>query len=134
MKDYEKWHPLKKKINNEPRELLHFHEREIWHCHLGENVGFEQDGRGEKFLRPIVIIKKFNNNLLWGIPLTKTIKPKNSNATKYYYEFAFAEEFKSQAILSQMRPLGQERLVRHIGTMSEEQFLALIKKFKVLLP
>src|SRR3989338_99803 len=50
-KDYKKWTPLKQILNNKVDSRLFFHEREVWYCHLGENVGFEQDGRGEQYLR-----------------------------------------------------------------------------------
>jgi len=134
MKDYKKWHPLKKNLNNKKGEFLHFHVREVWYCHLGENIGFEQDGRGDEYLRPIVILKKFNNDLLWGIPLTKSGQRKDSKSDKYYYEFSFIKEIDSRAILSQIRSLDAKRLVRHIGTISEENFRDLTKKFKALLP
>jgi hypothetical protein len=46
-KNYRAWTPLKRQLNNADGACLFFHEREIWHCHLGENIGFEQDGRGD---------------------------------------------------------------------------------------
>jgi len=61
-KNYKNWHKKKTKINNE-KERPYFHEREIWFCNLGLNIGFEQDGVGEDFLRPIIIIRKFNNEI-----------------------------------------------------------------------
>ena len=72
-KDFQKWHNQKTRINagaNRPG----FHGREIWSCALGVNVGFEQDGGGKDFLRPVIIFKKFNNEIFWGIPLTHTKK------------------------------------------------------------
>lgn len=73
-KDYKSWTPIKRTLHNTEEVRLFFHEREIWYCHLGENIGFEQDGRGEQFLRPIVIIRKFNNEIFWGLPLTRAQK------------------------------------------------------------
>jgi mRNA interferase MazF len=53
-KDFKKWHDKKSRINKiEPRPF--FHEREIWYCALGVNVGFEQDGSGQDFIRPVII-------------------------------------------------------------------------------
>jgi mRNA interferase MazF len=40
-----------------------FEEREIWWCHLGLNVGDEENGKNESFNRPVLILKKFNRNL-----------------------------------------------------------------------
>ena len=47
-----------------------FHEREVWWCSLGANIGFEQDGGGEDFERPVVILKKFNLDACLIVPLT----------------------------------------------------------------
>ncbi|MFA7169790.1 MAG: hypothetical protein WC178_02965 [Candidatus Paceibacterota bacterium] len=59
MKDYKNWHNLKLKIeNNGTKKKKKFREREIWWCSLGENIGFEQDGKNEKFERPILVLRK----------------------------------------------------------------------------
>lgn len=109
-KDFPKWHKKKSHIEND-RPRVFFKEREIWLCYLGENVGFEQDGRGDEFLRPVVILKKFNNEVLWAVPLTRTDK-KN----KYYFSFEFGNE-KSVAILSQIRLVDAKRLKYKMGDM-----------------
>lgn len=56
-KDFWKWHKAKEQINNTKGTAL-FHEREVWWCRVGVNVGFEMDGRGETFERPVVIVGK----------------------------------------------------------------------------
>lgn len=127
-KDYTKWHNKKSQINEiEPRPF--FHEREIWYCTLGVNVGFEQDGGGQDFLRPVIIFRKFNNEIFWAIPLTRTQKE-----TKYYFQFIFQDNNSSAAILSQIRLVDARRLDHKIGDLSKDDFEKLIKKFKELLP
>ena len=123
-KDYKKWHPLKKKINNADDARPFFHEREIWFCYLGENVGFGQDGVGDDFLRPIIVVRKFNNEIFWGLPLTK--KEKKS---PYYFAFPFAAGT-SVAILSQIRLIDAHRLSYHIGEIAEINFAQLKKRLK----
>ena len=132
-KDFEKWHKKKTQVDNIAKRPF-FHEREIWFCYLGANVGFEQDGNGEDFLRPIVITRKFNNEIFWGIPLTKTRKKIKKQSEKFYYKFSFLENVASVAILSQIRLVDAKRLIRHIGTMKEENFSELTKKLKDLIP
>jgi len=132
-KDFKKWHQKKEKINDAP-ESPFFHEREIWFCHLGANVGFEQDGRGDDFLRPVVVIRKFNNEIFWAIPLTKAGKKIKRQAEKYYLPFTFVEGIKSVAILSQIRLIDARRLARHIGIMDEGTFQELTRKLKDLIP
>jgi len=127
-KDYTKWHEKKSQINEiEPRPF--FHKREIWYCTLGVNVGFEQDGGGQDFLRPVIIFKKFNNEIFWAIPLTHTQKE-----TKYYFQFIFQDGSSSAAILSQIKLVDARRLDHKIGDISKDDFEKLIKKFKDLLP
>jgi len=127
-KDFNTWND-KKIIINDNAHVPFFHEREIWFCFLGANVGFEQDGQGEDFQRPVVIIKKFNNEICWAIPLSKTGK-----RGKYYFAFPFDDKLTSVAILSQIKLIDAHRLSRKIGDMSEENFSELIKKLKELLP
>lgn len=132
-KDFKKWHGKKSQID-EIEKRPFFHEREIWFCHLGANVGFEQDGSGEDFLRPVVIIRKFNNEIYWGIPLTRSDKKIKKSSEKYYFSFSFAREINSVAILSQIRLIDARRLSHKLGEISKEDFITLTKKFKVLLP
>ena len=40
-KDFKKWHSKKSKVD-EIEKLPFFHEREIWFCHLGVNIGKEK--------------------------------------------------------------------------------------------
>lgn len=127
-KNFQKWHN-KKTIINEVGKRPFFHEKEIWFCCVGANVGFEQDGIGEDFQRPVVIIRKFNNEIFWAIPLSKTKK-----RNKYYFEFPFSDAITSVAILSQIRLIDAQRLSRKIGGMNEKDFKSLIEKLKALLP
>lgn len=133
-KDFKVWTPLKQILNNTDEPRLFFHEREIWYCHLGENIGFEQDGQGEQFLRPVIIIRKFNNEIFWGVPLTRAQKD-----LPFYFTFLIHLEGnqnneKSTAILSQIRLIDSKRLRRMIGYILEKDFKILKKKLKALLP
>lgn len=121
-KDFRKWHDQKCDIHNVGTRL-YFHERDVWFTAMGANIGFEQDGKGEEFLRPIVILKKFNNETLWGITLTSKKK-----SGKYYFTFKHDEERESTANLSQLRLIDSKRLKYQIGSMSEKDFVELKKR------
>lgn len=97
-------------------------------------MGFEQDGSEQEFLRPVVVIRKFNNEIFWAVPLTKSAKELNSKVEPYYFVFSFISGIRSLAILSQLRLIDSRRLSRHIGTMSGQDFYSLMKKLKALLP
>ncbi|MFA7252330.1 MAG: type II toxin-antitoxin system PemK/MazF family toxin [Candidatus Paceibacterota bacterium] len=127
-KDYKSWHTKKEKINNlELRPF--FHEREIWFCFIGANIGFEQDGQGKDFQRPVIIVKKFNNEICWAVSLSKTKK-----RGEYYFAFPFNDKITSVAILSQIKLIDVERLSRKIGDMDENNFCVLVEKLKALFP
>ena len=127
-KEFQKWHAKKANIDDIGKRPF-FHEREIWWCALGANVGFEQDGLGDDFQRPVVIIRKFNNEVCWVIPLSKTEK-----RGTYYFAFKFDDTTTSVAILSQIRLLDARRLSRKIGEMDKKEFAELINKIKALMP
>lgn len=127
IKSYTIWHKLKAWLHNENPRVF-FHESEIWFCHIGENVGFEQDGRGENFLRPVIIVRKFNNQVFWALPLTKTVK-----AGQYYFPFSFQPGETSTAILSQIRLLDAKRLKYKAGSMQPVDFTELKARIKQLL-
>ena len=127
-KDFQRWHGKKSQID-EIEKRPFFNQQEIWFCHLGANVGFEQDGRGDEFLRPVLVFRKFNNEVFWGVPLTKT--KKNS---KFYFNFSFMPGVESAAVLSQMRLIDGRRLARRVGYLPKGKFQELIIKLKELFP
>ena len=126
MKDFTDWHKIKRKVELKENRI-NFQIRDVFSCSIGENVGFEQDGRGEEFLRPVVIIKKFNNEVFLGVPLTHTKKE-----GKYYFSFNL-NEGQSVAIVSQVRLFDAKRLKYKIGMINEKDFSVLKEKIRQLL-
>ena len=132
-KDYQKWHNQKSEIHNN-KERPFFHEREVWFSSIGENVGFEQDGSGENFMRPVLVVKKFNNEVVWVVPLTRTNKK-----GKYYFEISLTDKDGknnsrlSVVILSQLRLIDAKRLQYKMGTIEEREFLKIKEAFLALL-
>jgi mRNA interferase MazF len=126
-KDYDVWNKLKKDLSTKKSEVF-FHEREIWFCSLGKNIGYDEDGKNELFERPILIIRKFNNNIFLAIPLTSSKKD-----NKYYHQYELNEKIYS-GILSQIRLLDSKRLSRKIGMIRESDFSIIIKKIRDILP
>ncbi|MCX6731630.1 MAG: type II toxin-antitoxin system PemK/MazF family toxin [Candidatus Parcubacteria bacterium] len=114
-KDFQKWHKLKLEIE-EKHKLPFFREREIWWCSLGANIGVEEDGKNELFERPVLVFRKFNREMFWGLPMTSKRKE-----GKFFFTLHFHEEERS-AILSQIRTLSGKRLIRRIGKISENKF------------
>lgn len=126
-KDFYRWYLKKSRIHDKGGRP-EFNVREIWYCHLGANIGFEQDGHGRDFLRPVVVLKKFNPAIFWSVPLTRTIK----NGS-FYYVFSL-NSVPNAAILSQLKLVDSKRLSHKIGLLSELDYLRLKEKLKALLP
>ncbi len=128
MRNYDSWNFIKNNLDlNVIR--LNFHVRDIWFCYLGANVGDEQDGAPETFIRPVIIVQKFNNHLCWIVPLTRTEKE-----SRYYFSFSFIGNDWSTVVLSQNRSVDAKRLIRKIGFINKSDFAVLIEKLKALLP
>ncbi len=121
VKDFDIWNDRKKIIDSVENKKS-FHEREVFSINVGKNVGFEQNGKGEEFLRPVIIYKKFSSNVFLGIPLTKTDKE-----GKFYKAFEFQGK-RSTAILSQIRLFDSKRLKYKIGKMSVGDYNAVKEK------
>jgi mRNA interferase MazF len=136
-KDFDGWNAKKKALDGDVSPRVFVHERELWFANLGVNIGFEQDGRGAEAMRPILVIRKFNNEVLWGIPLTRTEKPNNP----YYHTFPYTPSPEhengplrhSTVILSQLRLIDAKRLRYKIGTISRDAFEIVKEKTRQLL-
>ena len=128
-KDFEGWNNKKRRIH-EANKAPFFHEREVWWCSLGINVGSEQDGTGTNYDRPVVIIRGFNKDLFFGVALTG--KKKHG---AYYFPIGEIENRQATAVLSQVRLIDAKRLVRKSCTLDEKVFSRLKDALqKVLLP
>lgn len=122
MKRFLEWIGIKEKIHTKKSPPT-FEEREIWWTSLGENVGHEENGRGDDFIRPFVVVRKFNKELLFGVPCSSVIKE-----NKYYFKIVVqAGNFKTAAMLSQTRTISSKRLLKVIDKMGEESFKELKK-------
>lgn len=124
--EFNDWNKFKINLQKSYKKVF-FHEREIWFCALGKNIGSEEDGKNENFERPVLILRKFNNDIFLGFPLTSQEKE-----GVFYFELDY--EIKSNIILSQIRLLDQKRLMRKIRTIYKQEFKEIIKKFTDLLP
>ena len=117
-KDFDSWNKEKKKLHLVGFEHLRFHEREIWWCSLGINLGDEEDGKNQLFERPILVVKKFNDRLAWAIPMTTKLK-----SSKYYYVIHYKGKNFS-LILSQLRLVSVKRFRRLIRKLPNNEFLS----------
>ena len=129
MKDFDSWNELKKKIDVEKNEPDRFpKESEVWMSSLGKNIGYEQNGSGDNFSRPILIVKKFNNHMFWVIPL-----PTKQKDFDFYFNYTDPNNQKVSAILAQMKLLSVKRLKRKLYDIPNELFDEMRQKLKSFL-
>lgn len=106
---------MKKSIEKSGNEKFFAQERGVFLCTLGVNIGWEQDGESEQHERPILIIKKFNSKMVWGL----TTKQKKFD---FYHNYTDPHGKKVAAIIAQLRLISTKRLIRKLYVMDEEEF------------
>jgi mRNA interferase MazF len=118
-KPFDRWNSRKKRIESKAIDpSLYFHEREVWWCSIGVNVGVETDGKNEHFERPVLIVKKFNGSMLWVVPLT------SKHRDGRHYHRLRHDKGVSFVCLSQLKTISSKRLLRKIGMAPPEDFAA----------
>lgn len=123
MKNFDQWNEVKKNLHRKEK-IASFKEREIYWTNIGENVGFEQAGKGDDFTRPVLILKKFTKNMFFGIPLST-----KSKSGSFFFEFNFLGDKPSTALLMQARMFDVKRLDKRMGMIHKDDFENLKKAF-----
>lgn len=123
--EFDIWNERKKSIYSRSLSIhFSFHERDIWWCSLGKNIGSEENGKHATFERPVIIFRKFGNDIVWAIPITTKEK---SAQNRDYYKFILNNTIRN-AHLSQMRPICTKRLIRYMNTLSFDDFQKIRKQ------
>ncbi len=116
-KDFDGWNRTKKQIQGNNKNIF-YHEREIWWCSLGVNIGYEQDGTGSNYDRPMLIIKGFNSQIFFAVALTGRKK-----MGKYYFHIGKIQGREASVLLSQVKVVDTKRLTRKICTIDATVFV-----------
>jgi mRNA interferase MazF len=118
------WNEEKKKIDSGSEGLNRFpKECEVWIAALGRNIGYEQNGNGNNFARPVLIVKKFNNHMFWCVPLSSKQKQFN-----FYFNYVDPNQVKVSAVLAQLKLLSVKRCNRKLYEISKVDFMILKEK------
>ena len=91
-----------------------------WWCPLGINVGVETDGKNDDFERPVLIVKKFNREMVWVLPVTSKDK-----GNKFYFKVKYGNKDR-WIIWSQLRIVSTKRLLRKVDVLAEDSFSQII--------
>ena len=124
-KRFDEWNAVAKTLHDKS-PVVEYHEREIWWCSIGENIGSEINGKGESFLRPVLIVRKYGN-LFFGIPLSS-----QHHTGMWYAQFEHKQKYQC-ALLSQSSTFSSNRLQRKIGRLSVNIFIQVCSKLELLL-
>ena len=93
-----------------------FKERDIWWASIGINIGFEEDGKHEKFIRPVLVLKKFNRELFLGIPMSTKLKD-----NRYYIPVTVKGKTVS-VLISQIRVFSAKRIQDKLAELDKGDF------------
>jgi len=109
-KDFDRWNEIKKQLaDNAPSPLAFPKDGEVWMCTLGNNLGREQNGGLRDFSRPVLVVKKFNNEIFWVVPLSTKQK-----SLDFYFNYNDPNGAPVAAVLAQLRLVSINRFRRDI--------------------
>ncbi len=115
---FDTWNSLKKQLHqvNKP---IGFNQQDILFMSLGQNIGFESYGKGDEFMRPVIVLKKFGTYSFLGVPLTSKSKEGN-----HFMTVTFKDRVNT-AMLNQIRTFDAKRIKYKIGYLGKKQYEAL---------
>ncbi|MFA6269653.1 MAG: type II toxin-antitoxin system PemK/MazF family toxin [Candidatus Paceibacterota bacterium] len=116
LKIFVSWTKLKVKIHLSEREVYP-KIRGIWWVSLGQNIGVETNGKNDKFERPVVVIKVFNNSSVLVAPISSIVKE-----NKYCIKFINEDKEENIIKMSQIRSISTKRFVRYVGELKIDDF------------
>ena len=116
IKRFLEWIGLKEKLHFSSQEVLHVTEGQIWWASLGENVGYEINGKSKLFTRPVLIFKKLSKEFFLVIPLTT-----QAHFGTWYVNYK--QQGRSiTACLQQVRSIDYRRLSTKLGVLDDSDF------------
>ena len=123
MKNFDLWNNCKKRIDAAV-QYRHPKEKEIWWCMLGVNIGVEIYGKGELFMRPVLVINADGGQNCVVVPLTSKVRKR-----KYSCTIKTDDGMLHSALVFQMRSIDKRRLVEKKYRLSDEEHLRVKKVF-----
>ena len=106
-KEFVRWNERKKLLDRIEFDY-YVHEREVWWCAVGLNVGVESDVKNDDFERPVLVLRKFNRDSVLIVPLSSRLKD-----NPYHVQFRHEGET-AAAVISQIRLVSTKRLLRRM--------------------
>jgi mRNA interferase MazF len=130
---FDEWNKEKQEIHNTPPKKFFVNPREIWLTKMGQNIGFEENGK-ENFLRPVLVVKVVGNMFF-----TTSLTTRGKNSNRFYHKIVNIDlenpKYKdsSYLILSQVKVMDKKRFFKNIGIVEKEEFKEIKIKLRELL-
>ncbi len=126
MEGFNAWNMSKKELESKDVKLKTFPKvGDVWVTVFGKNIGREQNGGKKNFTRPGLVVKNFNNELFWVVPLTTKQKDSNFN-----FNYIDPSGNAVSAITSQMKPLSIKRFKRRMYLLDSQTQLMIKEQIK----
>ena len=119
--DFDRWNEKKKALSGVQFDKF-VHDREVWWCALGKNLGVEANGKHDNFERPVLIVKKFSRDSVLVVPLTTRIQ------VRPYHVMFPHRDGRAAAALSQVRLISTKRLLRRLYQMDSMIFDQILER------
>ena len=126
-KPFDDRNSVKKKVDSQERDGF-VNPREVRYLHQWINVWNEENGKWGDYKRPVLVIKK-----VWSLFFVASMTTWWKDS-KFYHTLpkeVFGQT--SRIILSQVKVVDKKRFIEHIGTIPQEEFIAIKKKLIALL-
>lgn len=123
MNNFETWNNLKQQTHSQNHKPPFVNVGDIWWTHIGHNIGYEINGKGKRFVRPVIVLHKLNAYIFLCVPLTSANK-----SGSWYVSFSFQDKI-SVACLHQIRVIDYRRFADKFGEADEQDLKKTQKGF-----
>lgn len=119
---FDEWNKEKQEIHNNPPKKFFVNPREIWLTKMGQNIGFEENGK-ENFLRPVLVLKIVGNMFF-----TASLTTRGKDNNRFYHKITNIDLENpkyidsSYLILSQVKVMDKRRFFKNIGIVEKQEF------------
>ncbi len=126
IKRFLEWIGLKERLHAKIQKAPYVNEGEIWWASIGENVGFEINGKSNLFTRPVIIYRKLTHAYYLVVPATTKHRTGN-----WYIQYRQGG-IDAIACLQHVRTIDYRRLKSKIGELDRLDFEKIKEGFKKL--
>lgn len=130
---FDEWNKEKQELHSTPPKKFFVNSREVWLTKMGQNIGFEENGK-ENFLRPVLVVKVVGNMFF-----TTSLTTRGKDNSRFYHKINNLDlenpKYKdsSYLILSQVKVMDKKRFSKNIGIVENEEFKEIKIKLRELL-